>query len=499
MTEELWRLSATDLQRRYGERSLAPLEVAQACLARLEAVNPRINAVIARHDEDFLAEARASTLRYAQGQPLSPIDGIPLTVKDSLFTRDLPTTWGTLALKRHHAAHDELSVGRARAAGALILGKTNVPEFALEGYTDNPIFGPTRNPWNLALTPGGSSGGAVASVAAGIGPLAIGQDGGGSIRRPASHAGVVGLKPSLSAVPREHVLPSLLLDFEVIGPLARTVADARMLFEVMRGPCFADRSSLAAAHANACHAGLEKPAPDFDPGASTTAPKDGSRVEPGMTASSRIPSLRILYVERFGAAPLDPQVAASVSQAVQRLAALGHRVETGPLPLDLDFFATAWPQIGQIGLAHLFDLHPQWETLASRKYREMADIGRQLHASRLWGIAERVKELRRASAALFDDADVIVLPSAAALPWKAEDAYPTHIDGQEVGPRGHAVYTGWVNAAGLPALALPCEPSREGLPIGMQWVGRYGGDDALLDLGAAYEAAHPWAHCWPEL
>jgi aspartyl-tRNA(Asn)/glutamyl-tRNA(Gln) amidotransferase subunit A len=492
MTEELWRLSATDLQRRYGERSLAPLEVAQACLARLEAVNPRINAVIARHDEDFLAEARASTQRYAQGRPLSPVDGVPLTVKDSLFTRDLPTTWGTLALKRHRAAHDELSVGRAREAGALILSKTNVPEFALEGYTDNPIFGTTRNPWNLALTPGGSSGGAVASVAAGIGPLAIGQDGGGSIRRPASHAGVVGLKPSLGAVPREHVLPSLLLDFEVIGPLARTVADARMLFDVMRGPHRMDRSSMAAAHArNACHAGL-------DP-ASTTAPQDGSRIKSGMTASLRIPSLRILYVERVGDAPLDPQIAASVGQAVNRLAALGHRVETGPLPLDLDFFATAWPQIGQIGLAHLFDLHPQWETLASRKYREMADVGRHLHASRLWAIVERVKGLRRASVALFDDVDVIVLPSAAALPWKAEDAYPTHIDGQEVGPRGHAVYTGWVNAAGLPALALPCEPSREGLPIGMQLVGRYGGDDPLLDLGAAYEAAHPWAHRWPDL
>jgi aspartyl-tRNA(Asn)/glutamyl-tRNA(Gln) amidotransferase subunit A len=471
MTEELWRLSATELQRRYRERSLTPLAVAQDCLARLEAVNPRINAVIARRDEDFLADAQASTRRYAQGEPLSAIDGIPLSVKDSLFTCDLPTTWGTPALERHHAQHDEFSVGRAREAGALILGKTNVPEFALEGYTDNPIFGATRNPWNLALTPGGSSGGAVAAVACGIGPFAIGQDGGGSIRRPASHAGVVGLKPSLGAVPRYHVLPSLLLDFEVIGPLARTVADARMLFEVMRGNC---------------HAGL-------DPG-SIRARHHGCRVKPGMTAP-----LRILYVERFGDAPLDPQIADSVGQSVRQLEALGHHVEAGVLPLDLDFYTTAWPQIGQIGLAHLFDQHPEWEARASRKYREMADVGRRLPASRLWAIVEQVKALRKVAATLFDDFDVIVLPSAAALPWKAEDAYPTHIDSQEVGPRGHAVYTGWVNAAGLPALALPCKPSREGLPIGMQLVGRYGGDDQLLDLGAAYEAAHPWAHRWPDL
>jgi aspartyl-tRNA(Asn)/glutamyl-tRNA(Gln) amidotransferase subunit A len=129
----------------------------------------------------------------------------------------------------------------------------------------------------------------------------------------------------------------------------------------------------------------------------------------------------------------------------------------------------------------------------------MAERGRGVPASRLWQILERVAQLRREAVALFEKTDVIVMPSAAALPWAAELAYPTHIDGQEVGPRGHAVYTGWVNAAGLPALALPCTPSREGLPIGMQLIGRYGGDDQLLDIGADYEAAHPWAHRWPEL
>jgi len=462
-----WQLSAVELQRRYRDGSLTPTAVAQACLARLEAVNPRINAVVARRDPDFLREAAASTERHARGRPLSPLDGIPLSVKDSLYTADQPTTWGCPALRDHATGQDETAVARARAAGALLIGKTNVPEFALEGYTDNPVFGVTRNPWNLALTPGGSSGGAVASVAAGITPLAIGQDGGGSIRRPASHTGLVGLKPSLSAVPREHVLPSLLLDFEVIGPLARTVADARLLFEVMRGPADVDRSSLAAEQAR-------------------------SQVKPAS-------ALRILYVERFGSAPLDPQIAASVRQAVQRLEALGHRVQQGPLPLDLGFFAEAWPQIGQAGLAQLFDRHPDWAAKASSKYLDMADKGRHLPAARLWQILEQVKKLRRASATLFDDLDVIVLPSAAALPWKAQDAYPTHIDGQEVGPRGHAVYTGWVNAAGLPGLALPCEPSREGLPIGMQLVGRYGSDDLLLDLGAAYEAAHPWADRRPAL
>jgi aspartyl-tRNA(Asn)/glutamyl-tRNA(Gln) amidotransferase subunit A len=307
----------------------------------------------------------------------------------------------------------------------------------------------------------------VAAVACGIGPLAIAQDGGGSIRRPASHAGVVGLKPSLGAVPREHVLPSLLLDFEVIGPLARTVADARLLFRVTRGPSPVDRLSLAAAHA---------------------APRE-----------RRDTPLRILYVERLGDEPLDPQVADSVGGAMNRLAAMGHHVERGVLPLDLDFYAQAWPQIGQIGLANLFGQHPGWEAQASRKYLDMAQQGRQLPAARLWQIVEQVKQLRQGSVALFDTIDVIAMPSAAALPWPAEDAFPTHIDGHEVGPRGHAIYTGWVNAAGLPALALPCAPSREGLPIGMQLVGRYGADDALLDLGEAFEAVQPWAHRRPSL
>ena len=465
--DSLWRLAAVDLARRFQERSLTPLAVAQACLARLEAVNPLVNAVIARRDEAFLRDARAATQRHAQGRPLSALDGIPLTVKDSLYTADLPTTWGTPALREHRSGDDELALARARAAGALVLGKTSVPEFALEGYTVNPLFGVTRNPWDLALTPGGSSGGAVAAVASGIAPLALGQDGGGSIRRPASHTGLVGLKPSLGAVPRQHALPSLLLDFEVVGPIARSVADARLLFQVMRGPAPVDRWSLAAAQAAA------------------QPPRPGP--------------LRLLYVERLGAAPLDPQVAHSVGQAVRRLAALGHQVDTGVLPLDLDFFADAWPQVGQIGLASVFEQHPQWQALASPQYREMAERGRQLPAARLWQIQEQVARLRRDCAALFEQVDVIVMPAAAALPWQAELAYPDRIAGVPAGPRGHAVYTGWVNAAGLPALALPCTPSREGLPIGMQLIAGYGGDDRLLDLGAAYEAAHPWADRWPPL
>jgi aspartyl-tRNA(Asn)/glutamyl-tRNA(Gln) amidotransferase subunit A len=463
----LWQLGAVELQRRYRERRTTPLEVVRAVHARIDAVNARLNAVVSRRDAAVLAEAEAATRRFERGEPLSALDGIPLTVKDSLFLADLPTTCGTAGLRDHRPGHDELAAARARAAGALILGKTNVPEFANDGYTANPLFGATGNPWNPALTPGGSSGGAVAAVAAGMGPLAIAQDGGGSIRRPASHTGLVGLKPSLSAWPREHALPGLLLDFDCIGPVARTVADARLLFDAVRGPSVGDRSSLAAAWAAA------QPAP-------------------------RAP-LRLRYVEHIDGNPLDRQIAASVGAAVDRLESLGHRVERGDLPLDIRFIAEAWPEIGQVGLAAMFDRHPDWEAQASAKYRELAAAGRRVSGSRVWQLMERVRALRRDAAAMFERVDVIVMPAAAALPWPAAEAYPGVIDGREVGPRGHAAYTGWVNAAGLPGLALPCAPSREGLPIGLQLIGGYGRDDLLLDLGATYEALEPWADRWPAL
>ena len=464
---EAWQLSASELQRRYRAGSLTPRAVVESCLARLEAVNPKLNAVVARRDAAVLDEASAAGARFAAGRPLSLLDGIPLSIKDNLQTHDQPATWGSLALRGHRPARDEVPVARLRAAGALILGKTNVPEFTLEGYTSNRLFGTTRNPWNPALTPGGSSGGAVAGVAAGIAPLALGTDGGGSIRRPASHCGVVGLKPSIGALARGQGLPSLLLDFEVVGPMARTVADVKLLFDALRGPCATDRHSLAAEAAR------------------------GSRRGAG--------PLRVLYVPTLDGAPVDPEIAASCAQAARRLADLGHMVTEGAMPLDLAFMATAWPVVGQVGLAHLFESHPAWREGASAKYLEMAQQGAAQPAARLCEILDIVEQLRSDCVRLFRDFDVLVTPAAAALPWPADEAFPAVIACQPVGPRGHAVFTAWVNAAGLPALAVPAQPSSSGLPIGVQMIGAYGADDMLLELGLAYEAAAPWADRWPPL
>ena len=460
-----WRCDATELLARYRAGTLTPRAALDSCLKRLAQVQPMLNAFVALREDAARAEADASGERWRAGQACGPLDGVPLAVKDNLLTADLPTTWGCTALADHRAVHDELAVARARAAGAVLVGKTNVPEFTLEGYTSNRLFGTTRNPWNPALTPGGSSGGSVAAVAAGCVPLALGTDGGGSIRRPASHTGLVGFKPSIGAVAREHMLPPLLLDFEVAGPMARNVADARLLFDAVRGPSPADRRSFAAQGAR--------------------------KALPGV--------LRVLYVPTLGGSPVDPQIAASCRRAAMRLKQLGHAVHEAALPLNLGFMTTEWPIVGQMGLAALFEHHPEWKAGASPKYVEMAAQGTAMPAPLLWNLVESVEALRRDVAHLFTQVDLIVTPSAAALPWAADEAFPAEIDGRPVGPRGHAVFTGWVNAAGLPALALPAEPSAEGLPIGIQMIGDFGTDDALFSLGAAFESLAPWAERWPAL
>ncbi len=457
---DICSLSAAALSAAFASGALTPLQVLAAIEKRIAALNPQLNAIVTANPQ-VTEDARASSERWAAGAPLSALDGVPVTVKDNIQVQDLVCAWGSKLLADYVPDVDELPVARMRAAGMLILGKTNVPEFTLEGYTDNPLFGVTRNPWNPELTPGGSSGGAVAAVAAGMGPLAIGTDGGGSIRRPSSHTGLVGLKPSIGAVARCNGLPPILLDFEVIGPIARNVADARLLFDLIAGPDARDRRSLAAAQA-----------------AGESMAAESETQEP----------LRILYVKDFGGNALDPEIDASVAGACETLRTLGHSVSEGPLPFSLDFVNAFWPVLGQVGVASLFERYPQAPTLVSERFVQMAAAGAAVGAPAYLRALESIDQFRAQVTAAYGDIDIIMTPSAAALPWPAATPYPERIDGQEVGPRGHAAYTGWVNACGHPAINLPSAVSSGGLPIGFQLVGRYGADRDLLDLAAQYEA-----------
>jgi aspartyl-tRNA(Asn)/glutamyl-tRNA(Gln) amidotransferase subunit A len=465
---DLWSLGAVDLGRAYKARELSPVEVLDAVLARCEAINPRLNAIVTLGSGGARQAARDSEARWRKGEPLGPLDGVPLTVKDNIPVRGLRTTWGSRLLADYVPAEDELPVARLRAQGAVIFGKTNVPEFTLQGYTHNALFGTTGNPWNPRLTPGGSSGGAVAAVAAGLGPLAVGTDGGGSIRRPAGHAGLVGLKPSTGRVARANGLPAVLHDFEVIGPIARIAADAALLFAAIAGPDPRDRSSLA-----------------FRQGAGAIEPEPRRQ--------------RVFYVPRFGSSPVDPEIAAHVAEAARNLEALGHVVEEGEAPFDMAALDHIWAVVGPAGLAWFLRDHPGWEGVVQEAMRRIAEQGAALQAADYVEALNKVSRLRAKFAETFARFDVILTPCFAALPWAADVTHPETIDGKPVGPRGHAVFTAFANAGGLPGISIPCRPSRSGLPIAIQLVGAYGADELLLSLAAQYERAHPWAERWPAL
>ncbi|MBK1659751.1 amidase [Paracraurococcus ruber] len=455
-------LPATALAGLFARRALSPIEALDAVLARIAARNPRLNAIVALDEAGARAAAAASTARWQAGTPLSPLDGVPLTVKDNIPVAGLPCSWGSPLFRDWVPERDELPVARGRAAGLVILGKTNVPEFTSQGYTDNTLFGPTRNPWDPALTPGGSSGGAVAAVASGMGPLALGTDGGGSIRRPCSHAGLVGLKPSPGRVPRCDGLPAILLDLEQVGPIARTTADLVALLGLLAAPDPRDPAS----------AGL-----------------------PPFALPARAKRQRILFVPRFGANPVDPEIATATAIAAARLASLGHRVEEGDAPFTPEELAALFGPVGQSGLAWL--LAERGGEPAAPALREMAAAGRALTPRAVFGALHGIAGFRRRMAAFFGAWDLILTPAAAALPWPAEEVAPPAIDGQSVGPRGHAVFTNFANLAGLPGIALPCDPSAGGLPIGFQLVGPAGSDARLCALAAEWEAAWPWAARWP--
>jgi aspartyl-tRNA(Asn)/glutamyl-tRNA(Gln) amidotransferase subunit A len=432
----------------------------QSVLNRLDEINPRINAVVTLDRQGARAAAEASEKRWRARAALGPLDGVPLTVKDNIPVRGMRTTWGSKLYADHVPEADELSIARLREAGAIILGKTNCPEFTLQGYTDNLVFGPTRNPWNLELTPGGSSGGAVAAVSAGIGPIAIGTDGGGSIRRPASHTGLVGLKPSRGRVPRCDGFPAILLYLETLGPMTRTVADLCAVMEVISPPDPRDPSS------------------SYFRG----APFEIEPMQPR----------RLLYVPQFGDSPVDPEIRTNVAAAAQMLAELGHSVQEGKAPFAIEPLAQAWGVIGQVGLAWLLESKPGWEGKITPALEEMAANGKARTGREYFAALNAFQELERSLSIFFTNYDVILTPTAAALPWPVTEPYPKRIDGQEAGPRTHAAFTGFVNISGCPGISVPCHPAANGIPIGVQLVAAQGGDALLCGLAAQLESAHPW-------
>ena len=451
----LWALSASELAAAYAN-GLSPRAVCEATLAHVAEVNPRLNAIVTLDAAGALAAAEASSRRWRDGRPASPLDGVPVTIKDNILVAGLRATWGSRLYGDHVPDLDELPVHQLRQAGAVILGKTNVPEFTVHGFTDNALFGTTGNPWNPLLTPGGSSGGAVAAVASGMGPLALCTDGGGSIRRPAAHTGLVGFKPSREMVPRGTGFPAILHDFEVVGPIARCVDDIISSMDVVGGPKW--------------RATVNEPVPL---------------------------RLRIAYAPTFGDAPVDSVVRDVMERTVAQARTLGLDIETlSPFTLA-DPLAKVWPVISQTGVAWLLDQHRDWKDKVTPAIAQMAAAGGKYSARDYLGALDGIAALQRSFEAFFAHYDVLLTPAAAAMPWPAGEPHPTVIDGRPVGPRGHAVFTPIANALGLPAVSLPCIVDDDALPVGLQAIAARDRDRTLLNF-AREQQGRLFVHRWPE-
>jgi aspartyl-tRNA(Asn)/glutamyl-tRNA(Gln) amidotransferase subunit A len=458
-------MSATDLARAVRQKAVSPVEVVGAVLDRIARLNPRLNAYCLVTADAAMAEARAAEAALVRGDRLGPLHGVPYSVKDLVITRGVRTAFGSRIYEHNVPDEDAPVVERLRAAGAILVGKTTTPEFGWKGTTDSPLTGISRNPWDLTRTPGGSSGGAAAAVAAGLAPLAVGTDGGGSIRIPGSFCGVFGLKPTYGVVPVYPVPATGTLSHT--GPMTRTVRDAALMLEVMAGPDDRDPLSFpAAGH-------------DY-----TRGIEDGIR------------GVRVAWSPTFGYAQVVPEVLRVVESAVTRFQDLGCRVEriervfTDPDPI--------WAPLFYGGVAaRLQDALPEWRDRIDPGLVEVVEEGAKLTAVQLkkaeFARAAFSQEVRK----FFLRYDLLLSPTLATLPFTAGTERPAESPG---GSRlSWVAFTYPFNLTGQPAATVPCGFSATGLPVGLQIVGRRLQDSLVLRASAAFEAAAPWAGTRPAM
>ncbi len=456
---ELWKLTAAELSRGYAQNDFSPCEAVTACLARNAQVNPVLNAVVCVDEAGATRAARESADRHRRGESRGPLDGIPFTVKDNLFVRGVRATWGSRLYAAFTPAEDDIPVARLRAMGAVFIGKTNTPELAMAGYTDNRVFGVTRNPWNRELTPGGSSGGAVAATAAGIAPIALATDGGGSTRVPASLTGLFGLRPSTGRVPRLHGFPALVHDLQVVGLVARSVADLQSVFDAVACPDERDVSSLV-----------------FDQ-------------HPRSAVSARP---RVRLVMTAGNEPVDPQVRTASLKAAAVLAAAGCTIEEGSAPFDNAEIRAIWTVLAGSGIARVVTKHADWEAQVTPAILAAAQSGLACSAGEYLGALDRLADLRRRVRDAWSEYDFLLSPTVTALPWRATEAGPAEIDGSPAVAGAPSTFAKWVNAAAVCAISMPVCLSREGLPIGAQLVAPFGDDRRLLAMAGQFERANDY-------
>ena len=460
--DELSWLPATTLAGMIRRKKVSPVEVVNAILARIEALNPVLNAFVTLTADQARREARAAERALGKrGARLGPLHGVPFSVKDLVITRGVRTTFGSPLYRDNVPTEDAPIVARLKAAGGIMLGKTNTPTMGWIGATHNLLFGITRNPWNLDRTPGGSSGGASAAAAAGMGPLHVGTDGGGSIRIPASCTGIFGFKASYGRIP---VYPaSGAWSLSHVGPMTRTVADAALMMNVCAGPDERDPASLPA-----------------------------ERVDYVRALRGSLKGLRLAWSDDLGFAEVvDPEVAAVCARAARAFRDLGCRVEEvtprWPSPFE------AWSEIfcGGIAtrLAPYLDRRAEIDTglakIIDGTLRNPPTKYVQAWLDRLaWWQHPR---------AFFEKYDLLLTPTIACPPFKVGLDNPAEIAGRPVVPYAWIPFTYPFNLTGQPAASVPCGFTGDGLPVGLQIVGRRFADVAVLQAAAAFERLRPWA------
>lgn len=462
---------AVRLRKLYETRKVSPLEVMQALLAQIDAVNPKVNAVVTLARESALREARRATGALRRGAPLPPLFGVPVGIKDVTPTRGIRTTYGSKLFEDHVPDEDALVVQRLRAAGAIVLGKTNTPEFAFGPNTVNAVFGATRNPWDPTRTAGGSSGGSAAALATGMCPLAEGTDLGGSLRGPASFCGVVGFRTTPGLIPR---YPSVLAwdTYSVEGPMARTIADTALMLSVM--------------------AGADERAPisyEVDPRDFLKAVKAPS-----------VKGWRIAWTPDLGGlVPVDREVRAIFEQAVGVFRAAGARLEAG-CPDMGDVPEVVRLTRGLLMVARHADKLPEHRAVLQDGLVENTEQGLALTSLDIArGELLRTRQWNRVREFLADR-DLWITPTAAVPPFPIEQPHALEINGQPLGKGMQRSYLTYAfSVLGLPAISIPCGFTRDGLPVGLQIVGKRRGEAAVLRAAATFEAAQPWSHHIPVL
>ncbi len=466
LDRELNFASAEALAALIRERKLSPSELMSHTLSRIADINPEINAFVALDEERARAEAEEQTERIARGEELGPLGGLPLGVKDLEDAEGFVTTRGSRAFRDGLAAGDAIHVGRLRAAGAIVIGKTNTPEFGHTGFTDNELFGVTRNPWNRERTPGGSSGGAGAAIASGMVALATASDGAGSIRIPASFTGAYGLKTSFGRVPIGPTDFQGWMDTSVYGPLTRTVRDAALYLDQVAGHHAADPKSLPRPRDSYLRL-LEEP----------------------------LPRLRIAFSRTLGATAVQSDVLREVEQAAAVFGDLGHDIiESDPV---MPSMGGLWVQMSRFqGLAALWDIYLTRREELGERFVEGLDGALTLGPEDFGRYARARGELINWLWRLFEDYDLLITPTMPLEAFAAAGPIPEQIEGQ---PCDMIAFTAPFNFGGQPAATVRAGFTDSGLPVGLQIVGPPHRDDLVLQASYAYERERPWSDRWPDI